>query len=226
MASSCVPFAFTPVKIAKEFFRNEEDAKEIHPALVDGGVYDNQGIHRIMQHDSNECSIAITSDAGGGSTGEMTFSNTIALLMETVNVFMSRIKKVQMIQDIYDNAGHANKQIAYLSLGWDVENSIPGFIRNLAGKHVTQLVIDTLGLKKEWVDDPKKYENEITVYLETKTGYAQMDKPTAEEKKIARSVGTNLTSLSKTQIDCLIKQAKCLTEMQVKLYCPTLIYST
>lgn len=223
MASSCVPFAFTPIKIDKKFFMNEEDAKRVHPVLVDGGVYDNQGIHKIMQKGQYDCDTVITSDAGAGSSGELTFHNTIALLIETVNVFMSRIKKVQMVQDIYDNTDGANKQIAYFSLGWDVENCIPGFINNLSNKEITQSVIDAHQLNPEWVADPKQYEEVISSYLIQRLNYDAINKPTAEEKKIARSVGTNLASLSKQKVDCLIKQAEALTELQVKLYCPSLI---
>jgi NTE family protein len=223
MASSCVPFAFTPVKIDKKFFTIEEDAKRIHPVLVDGGVYDNQGIHKIMQRGQYACDTIITSDAGSGSSGESKFSNTITLLMETVNVFMSRIKKVQMVQDVYNNAGGANKQIAYFSLGWDVENCIPGFVRNLQSKQITQATIEAHQLKPEWVADPKQYEEVIINYLKGQLNYAAIDKPTAEEKKIARAVGTNLTSLTKSQVDCLIKQAEALTELQVRLYCPSII---
>lgn len=223
MASSCVPFAFTPIKIDKQFFKNEADANMVHPLLVDGGVYDNQGIHKIMQEGKYNCTHIITSDAGGGGTGELTIKNTVSLLISTVDTFMSRIKKVQMVQDIYDNAETAKKQVAYFSLAWDVENCIPGFIDNLEKKQITQSVITTLQLKQEWVSEPKKYEAELTTYLKEKTNYASIVKPTAEEKKIARAIGTNLTTLSKTQVDCLIKQAECLTELQVKLYCPSLI---
>jgi NTE family protein len=223
MASSCVPFAFTPVKIDKRFFMIEADHQRVHPVLVDGGVYDNQGIHKIMQSGQYACDIIIASDAGSGSTGELKFSNTIALLMETVNVFMSRIKKVQMVQDVYHNAGGANKQISYFSLGWDVENCIPGFVRNLESKQITEEVIKAHQLKPEWVADPKQYEEIIINYLKDRLQYAAIDKPTPEEKKIARSVGTNLTSLSKRKVDCLIKQAEALTELQVKLYCPTIV---
>lgn len=223
MASSCVPFAFSPIVIDKDFFTNASDADRVHPVLVDGGVYDNQGIHKIMQKGQYACDIVITSDAGSGSTGEMTFSNTITLLMETVNVFMSRIKKVQMVQNVYDNAAGAKKQIAYFSLGWDVENCISGFVKNLESKQIIQAVIDAHELKPEWVNDPKLYKDTIIKYLEHRLNYVGIDKPTTEEKKIARSVGTNLTALSKRQVDCLVKQAEALTEIQVKLYCPALV---
>ena len=165
MASSCVPFAFTPVTIDKKFFEDPADAENFHPLLVDGGVYDNQGIHKVMQKGRYECGYVITSDAGCGSSGEMQFKNTISLLMETVNVFMSRIKKMQMVRNVYDNAATANKQIAYFSLAWDMENCISGFITNLEKKQITQSVIAAHQLKPEWVADPKTYQTAITDYL-------------------------------------------------------------
>lgn len=223
MASSCVPFAFTPVKIAKEFFMEKNDFNRVHPILVDGGVYDNQGIHKITQSGSYSCESVITSDAGGGSTGELSTKNVISLLLATFDVFMSRIKKNQMIDDIYENKETANRQIAYLSLAWDVENCIPGFISNLSKKIIPDSVITILQLKYDWVSNPEKYEPELTEHLKSKTNYNKIDKPTEDEKKIARRVGTNLTSLSKTQVDCLMKQASALTELQVKLYCPSLL---
>lgn len=223
MASSCVPFAFTPVKIAKKYFKDPADASKVKPVLIDGGVYDNQGIHKIMQEGRYSASHVITSDAGGGSEMSGTYNNAVSLLIATVDVFMSRIKKVQMIQDVYENAETSNKQVAYFSLGWDIENCIPGFIRNLAAKQITESVIKALQLKQQWVNEPKIFEQELTEYLRSKTGYNAIDKPTKEERNIARKVGTNLTTLSKQQIDCLMKQAACLTELQVKLYCPSLL---
>ena len=226
MASSCVPFAFTPIKIDRQYFENEADAGEVHPLLVDGGVYDNQGIHKIVQQGAYECGIIITSDAGGGGKGEIQCHNAITLLMATVNVFMSRIKKASMVKDVYENADTARREIAYFSLAWDIENCIGGFINNLASKQITQAVIDAHLLKPEWVAAPHQYENEITAHLKQTTGYDAIEKPTAEEKMIARHVGTNLTALSKLQVDCLIKQASGLAELQVKLYCPSLINKT
>jgi NTE family protein len=223
MASSCVPFAFTPIKIDKQFFQEETDAKKVHPLLVDGGVYDNQGIHKIVQGGYYSCKTVITSDAGCGSSGEISLRNTITLLLNTVDVFMSRIKKAQMVQYIYDNAGAANRQIAYFSLGWDVERCIPGFIDNLDDDKIVESVIIAHQLKPEWVKKPRIYEIEITNWLKSRTDYDKIIKPTTEEKFIARKVGTNLTALSKSQVDCLIKQAECLTELQIKLYCPSLL---
>ena len=224
MASSCVPFAFTPITIGKEYFVNPADADKIHPLLVDGGVYDNQGIHKIMQS-NRDLGTIITSDAGSGSKGELTLKNTFTLLMETVNVFMTRIKKSQMVSDVYENASTAKKEIAYFSLGWDVDNCIPGFISNLEDRNITDAVIAAHELKQVWIDDPNLYKMEIESHLKARVGYNTIVQPTNEEKKIARGVGTNLTALDKEQVDSLIKQAMALTEIQVKLYCPSLFNS-
>lgn len=128
-----------------------------------------------------------------------------------------------MVRNVYDNAVSANKQIAYFSLGWDVENCIPGFIINLQKKQITRSVIETHSLAPEWVKDPDNYKVQIAEYLKERLGYNQIIHPGPEEKKIARTVSTNLTSLSKQQVDCLIKQAAALTELQVKLYCPSIL---
>ncbi|WEK36504.1 MAG: patatin-like phospholipase family protein [Candidatus Pseudobacter hemicellulosilyticus] len=222
MASSCVPFAFTPVRIHRKFFQDPAQAKTIHPILVDGGVYDNQGIHKVMQKGSFACDIVITSDAGAGSSGELRFRNTFSLLLETVEVFMSRIKKVQMVRNVYDNAATAGKEIAYLSLGWDLDKCIPGFISNLAKGQITDKVKEAHGLLPEWIADPNAHEAAITQHLQDRTGYSTIKEPGPDAKALARKVGTNLTALSKARVDALVGQAAALTELQVKLYCPSL----
>ncbi|GAO45424.1 patatin-like phospholipase family protein [Flavihumibacter petaseus] len=223
MASSCVPFAFTPVTIDRQFFLNPADADTVHPILVDGGVYDNQGIHKVMQKGSYACDTVITSDAGSGSSGELHFVNTLSLLMETVNVFMSRIKNAQMVRNVYDNASTANRQVAYFSLGWDAENCIEGFIRNLEKKQIPKSVVEAHELPVEWQENPKAFTEAITLYLKHRIDYDHVRLPDAAALKTARSVSTNLTALSKKQVDGLIAQAEALTEIQVKLYCPVLI---
>ncbi|RYY54041.1 MAG: hypothetical protein EOO09_15785 [Chitinophagaceae bacterium] len=223
MASSCVPFAFSPIPMAKRFFTDPEDFKRVKPVLVDGGVYDNQGIHKLIQEGRYSCATVITSDAGGAS-GFMnsSFRNVLSLLLSTVDVFMSRIKKVQLAKDVFENAKSANRQVAYLSLAWDSENCIPGFIENLEDGRITQEVIAAHGLHAGWVENPKAHHAEITQYLKLRTGYADILLPSVEDKNTARAVGTNLTSLSQKKLDCLIAQAEALTEIQVRLYCPTL----
>lgn len=226
MASSCVPFAFTPISIAKEYFEKPDYADRINPQLVDGGVYDNQGIQKITQHKSSyECDVIITSDAGGPLSSGISFRNTISLLIRTVDVFMYRIKTMQMVEHVYQNVIEKNKPIAYFSLGWEIKKLIPGFIENMKKGLVLPAVLATHNLKPEWIESPHIFKDEIQKYLENKTDYELIytRNLTEDEWKLARGTGTNLTSLPKKRIDCLIRHAENLTELQVKLYCPSIL---
>jgi len=223
MASSCVPFAFTPVRINKEFFLNEKDYYKINPVLVDGGVYDNQGIHKLTQEASRyECDIIITSDAGGKFIADKKYPNALALLIRTVDLFMYRIKGIQMIQHVYRNVQMAAKPIAYFSLGWRIQNAIPGFVRNMCEGQVLQEVIDAHGFEKEWIENPKVHVKELTQHLQKRLNYFEIEKKDLTEKQweMARNTGTNLSALSGEQVEYLIRHAENLTELQVKLYCP------
>jgi NTE family protein len=119
MASSCVPFAFTPVTIDVVYFKVASDAKRVNPVLVDGGVYDNQGIQKITQKESSyECDVIITSDAGAGSPFQHSYNNVIVLLIRTMDVFMARIKNFQMMQNLYTNTEFTkNRYLTYHLVG-------------------------------------------------------------------------------------------------------------
>ncbi|HEU4471951.1 MAG TPA: patatin-like phospholipase family protein [Flavisolibacter sp.] len=228
-ASSCVPFAFTPVSIDEIFFENKADFRRIDPKLIDGGVYDNQGIQKLTQQGSSyECRIIITSDAGGRLSFDGRYGNTLSLLIRTVDLFMNRIKAFQMVENIYQNVGSVNKEIAYLSLGWDLERCIPGFVDNMIKGLVTASVIEAHGFEPAWIRDPKAHRTEIEACLKERTDYASIVSRnlSAEELRAARSTGTNLTPLLRERIGLLASHAENLTELQVKLYCPSLIFKS
>ncbi len=223
-SSTCVPFAFTPIYIEKKFFKEEKDFSKIKPCLVDGGIYDNQGVHKLTQGNSSyECEIIIVSDAGNMMPRMNSFNNVIQLLVRTSDIFMNRIKNYQMIQHVFDNYKFNKKSIAYQSLGWDFDSCIKGFMDNLKKGAVLDLVIDTHKISRE--DIERGNWKIIQEKLEKKLNYSEIvvRKPTDEEVKIARSVSTNLKSLKDNQINSLIKQAEILTEIQIKLYCPMII---
>ena len=226
VASSCVPFAFSPVSIDKSFFKDPKDFERVTPILIDGGVYDNQGIQKITQKGSSyECDIIITSDAGNKLPFSNFYNNTFVLLLRTVEVFMARIKNFQMAQNIYTNANYNKKEVAYLSLGWDIESCIPGFFDNILKGNITTEVIESHKIPSDWLASPLEYKEKIISQLEYNVDYSkiEMQKLNNEELKIARNVSTNLSCLSDKQIDYLIRFAENMTELQVKLYCPSLI---
>ncbi|MDR6761921.1 NTE family protein [Flavobacterium sp. 2755] len=225
-ASTCVPFAFTPIYIESKFFEKEEDFHKVKPCLVDGGVYDNQGIHKLTHGNSSYvCDIVIVSDAGNIMPKINSFTNVLQLLVRTSDIFMNRIKNYQMIQHVYDNYKFNRKSVAYQSLGWDFDTCLKGFIQNLKKGAVLQEVIDAHGISSEDLAE----QNWISIQqkLEKRLNYSEISvkQPSEDELRTARSVSTNLKALSDEQIYALIKQAACLTEIQVKLYCPVLFGS-
>lgn len=223
-SSTCVPFAFTPIYIEKKFYKDKEDFTKIRPCLVDGGIYDNQGVHKLTQGNSSyECDIIIVSDAGNMMPRINSFKNVIQLLVRTSDIFMNRIKNYQMIQHVYDNYKFNKKSIAYQSLGWDFDSCIKGFMDNLKRGAVLDVVIDLHKISR--FDIESKNWEIIQRKLERKINYRKIEsqQPSEEELKTARSVSTNLKSLKDNQINSLIKQSAILTEIQIKLYCPMLI---
>ena len=225
-ASTCVPFAFSPIRIDKQFFQKEEDFKQVSPKLVDGGVYDNQGIQKLTQKGSSyECDIVITSDAGNKLPFEKAYNNTFALLLRTVDTFMARIKNFQMMQHLYDAAKSRQKEVAYLSLGWDFKNSLKGFLDALKEGRINSRTIEAHRIPQEWLEDWDKYKSEVRNLIMTNVQFERLvnETVTQQEETIARSVSTNLTTLSMNQINCLMKHAENLTEIQVRLYCPSLL---
>lgn len=226
MASSCVPFAFSPVRIDREYFQKPEHFNQIRPYLVDGGIFDNQGIQKLSQPKSSyECDMIITSDAGNKLPFEGTYTNTFALLLRTVNTFMTRIKNFQMSQHLFDAAKSHHKEIAYLSLGWDVEKCLSGFFDGLKAGRIPTRLIEAHQIPEEWLSDLDIHEEAVLERLQASIGYSHIisEKVADQDKLVARSVSTNLTKLSTKQIDCLMRHAANLTEIQVRLYCPSLI---
>lgn len=226
MASSCVPFAFSPVNIDAVFFKNQEDIKRCKPVLIDGGVYDNQGIQKLSEAKSSYgCDTIITSDAGGNFIADKTYPNAIALLIRTVDLFMFRIKSSQLQKNVYNNVKGAGREIAYISLGWELKNVISGFIKNLEDGTIMPSLCTMHNLDPAWVADPENYIDEITQKLQQNTGYDKIIKRdlTPAEWFTAKSVGTNLTALSTNETNLLIRHAENMTELQVKLYCPSLV---
>lgn len=226
VASSCVPFAFSPVSISKEFFTDPAHVALINPKLVDGGVFDNQGIHKITSESSSYfCPSVLVSDAGNKLPFEQAYNNTIILLIRTVDVFMDRIKGFQMAQNLYRREKSSKKEIAYQSLGWDLDECIPRFVQNMIDKTVPDAVVAAHGLNASWVAEPERFRSEIENYLFASVNFPAIKAlaPTPADLAVARKVGTNLTKLSHKQVTSLAAHADRMTELQLKLYCPQIL---
>lgn len=87
-ASACVPGLFTPLAIHDLDWNSE--GREIVVELVDGGVFDNQGIDALYVQ---ECTDIICSDASGQLEDERApSSQAIPVVMRSNSVMMDRIR--------------------------------------------------------------------------------------------------------------------------------------
>lgn len=222
MASSCVPFAFNPITIKKKYFTNKEHYLKIKPKLVDGGIYDNQGIHKLtFLKSSSYCENVIVSDAGNFLPHENWSFNSLFLLTRTSHIFMSRIKNFQMMTNLY--AMNTNSTVAYQSLAFDLNDSIDEFLKMLENGFIKKEVIKAHNILQQDIDN--KNWDLIREYLKHKINYEEIKDNGCTEKEltIARKVKTGLSYLKDKKINALVKHAEVITELQVKLFLPHLI---
>ena len=229
MASSCVPFAFSPIKISREFCKENTEI----PILIDGGLYDNQGTHKLSMLNSRyHADYIIVSDAGNTQINANRILNPICLLIKTSDIMMDRIKRFQRQQNIYTPANP--NRYAYVPLEWNIEERlIRGFVQNIMGGNIVESLYswhkissdDINNLTNSDKDISKTAFDNIVATLKKSIGWDQLSKifPNKENCEIARSVGTNLTRLKRKKIDALIHHSEILTEIQVRLYLPEII---
>lgn len=223
MASSCVPFAFNPVKIGRRHYHKPHDARRIDPILIDGGVYDNQGIHKLTHFGSlYACDTVLVSDAGTGFKPLTRMNNTVMLLMQTSNLFMNRIKNIQYVNNVVLNKYLGKKSIAYFSLSNEPENAINYFVDFAKSGKLMPSLLAHHQLTPDMVITMSKQA--LAGHMKQQIGYDAMTErfPNASRRTVARSVGTNLTALTTTQINNLMSLAQVLTEIHVHLFCPEL----
>lgn len=236
MASSCVPYGFTPITIGAAFVRGKyEDCeqKPEPPKLIDGGVYDNQGAHKLSQDKSRfRCDYIVVSDAGNGNVSAAGTTHFFNLVMNTISMMMNRIKKMQRSDNLYE--GFANKEhFAYVPLEWDCsERPLHGFVNNLRNGNVHPDVWQAHGISEAEVANLKskgaqqtEAEKAILQCIKVSVGWRWFEEsvPSADNIDLARHVGTSLVALSAEQIDALIAHSAWLAELQTRLYLPMLV---
>lgn len=231
MASSCVPFAFCPIRIPQTFRTSVMKGKKL-PMLLDGGLYDNQGTHVLTDKMSPyKCSYIIVSDAGNGEVSDKWVFNPLITLKRTSEVFMQRIKKIQIQQNLFMKA-HPDKRFAYALLEWDVnERMLKGFIENLKRDNIYPEVVATHQITPEDIAQLKNSDTAAAaggrIMAQLKRNILWDDlknlKPSEEEHKKAYAIGTWLFGLSKENIELLSKEAEWKVMMQVRLYLPMLL---
>ncbi len=217
-SSSSVPVPFDPVKIPIKYFKNHADFKRAKPRLIDGGLYDNQGLHKLTQSNSSYvCDIIIVSDGSQPFSDKFFANNTPFILYRGIDVMMRKIKNLQFIRDVYGKS----KEIAYFSLDWEYSRCVLEFVNAAKKEQVPQHVLAHHGLTREVLEKPFAEINEL---IRNKIDFKSIVKNALDEPQIEKisRISTNLTALSKEKIELLSKHGEILTELQIKLYCPTL----
>lgn len=229
MASSCVPFAFSPIKISKDFCNG--DIKE--PLLVDGGLYDNQGTHKLSNEESSyHTDYIIVSDAGNTRINSKWVLNPVCLLIKTSDIMMARIKSFQRIQNIYSKAN--NNRYAYVPLEWNIgERLIEGFVNNIKNGNIIDSLYsvhnislgDINNLHDSNVQIASDARKNIIETLKNSIGWNKIYNRVSNKEfsNMARSVHTNLIGLKRKKIEALVQHSEILTEIQVRLYLPDII---
>jgi NTE family protein len=222
-SSTAVPALFNPVKIDKKYLVNPEDYKRINPGLIDGGLYDNQGIHKITQWNSEyHCDIIICSDGSQPFKYKFNGKNSISILYRGIDVMFRKIKNLQFIRDVYG----MKREIAYFSLDWQYENSLVEFAKSVAEGKLTSELLAYHGINPDEYQDGNKINiKAIGEYISKRINFDQIIKGglSVEQVGLISKIGTNLTALSDERIRLLSTHAATLTELQIKLYCPSLI---
>lgn len=217
-SSSCVPVPFDPIRIPVKYFVNSDDSKRVKPMLIDGGLYDNQGLHKLTQNNSSySCDTIIVSDGSQPFSNKFWANSTPFILYRGIDVMMRKIKNLQFIRDVYGKS----REIAYFSLDWKYDLCVREFVNAAKKDLVPASVLLHHGLTKDMLDKPFAELNHFMqekIKLEAITA----DGLTEQQIKKISKIGTNLTALKQKQIDLLSKHGEILTEIQIKLYCPTL----
>lgn len=234
MASSAYPL-LAPVKIPRRYI-NEPNT--ISPILSDGGIYDNQGAHKLTENGDYHADYIIVSDAGNTVMDRKGTWNVVSLLRKVSNMMMNRIEKMQRREYLFLQKKYVVKKdddtyphYAYAVLEWlpAEKDYVNRFIRNVSKELVPQAVCECHGLDKAIV--AQIIDNDAAAWqiakdrVEEHIGWEELyaSQPDEETIQRAKGVSTGLSSLSKKKINALVDCAEWMTKVQVRLYMPELV---
>lgn len=230
MASSCVPHLFPPIRIDEKY---QEGKILPNVILVDGGLYDNQGSHKLTQTNSTYFTeYCIVSDADNTYITNAGSKNSLMLIMKTVNILMNRIRSMQSCLNMFSQL-HPDCRFAYVALKWDEKDEVERFVNNVKNGHVQDDILKSHRITDEMVADLKSTEKSVSTQafisvvklVKSNINWDELSSqsPSKAVHDIAKSVGTNLKALSIEQIQALISHSEWLSEVQIRLYLPMLI---
>lgn len=238
MASSAYPL-FSPVTISNKYFA-EGKKEEESPILIDGGIYDNQGLHKLNEGKSDyRADFSIVSNAGVAEMNNEGMGNVLTLLYKVMELLMNRIEKMQMRSALYKPIDPQVKQeedrrCAYVSLLWaPLDTTIDGYLNNIRDRVVPRYVYEANGISEKQAErlrSKKMTEEERKECVEIVKKHIKWDEELHKNLNVvvqawarAKSVGTNLKGLKSSEINALIMLAEWQTTLQVRLHLPNLL---
>jgi len=226
MASSAYPM-FAPVTIPSGYLTNE---KSKSPILVDGGIYDNHGTHKLSEDRSAyHADYVIVSEAGNTPMNRKKTWNIVSLLRKVIDMMMNRIEKLQRRYNEYrtDNSDH---RYAYVALTWFAnQDYLSRFVGNIKEGHVADSLCRWHGMDEDLVERVKAGDKEAATQaqkiVEKSIGWDALyaKQPNKDIYKTAICVGTSLCGLSLDKMSALIAVSEWLAEVQVKTYMPMIM---
>ena len=132
-ASACVPGLFNPLAVSNLYIDKIKDEK-IVPQLVDGGVFDNQGIESLIK---NECTHFIVSDASGQMGMEnQVDTDPVSVLIRVSGVLQDRVRTESLLhlRDSIKSKESKEEKIVFINLrkglgareiSWINQNNVP-----------------------------------------------------------------------------------------------------
>ncbi len=119
-SSACVPGLFDPMAVSSLYYeppKQKTDTKrqlkhnQIRPELVDGGVYDNQGVDSLI---ANDCTCFVVSDASGQmDMVKQQDTSPVSVLVRVTSVLQDRVRSEGLLRLA---ASYGSSNIAFLSL--------------------------------------------------------------------------------------------------------------
>jgi len=150
-ASACVPGLFNPLAVSNLYFDEIKDEK-IVPQLVDGGVFDNQGIESLLK---NDCTRFIISDASGqmGMKNQID-TDPVSVLLQVTSVLQDRVRTESLLH-LIDSKGEEN--IVFINLreglgerviSWNSKEGVPAMKDEVIDPTTNQFDVDSIVQEK------------------------------------------------------------------------------
>ena len=236
MASSAYPL-FSPVTIPVQFYADtKKDTEE--PVLIDGGIYDNQGLHKLNEPKSAyRTDFSIVSNAGNTELNADGVGNVMTLLYKVTELLMNRIEKMQMRNALYRPKNpqiekEKDRHCAYISLLWaPLDTTIDGYLNNIQESVVPRYVYEANGINEDQAERLRQNvmtKEERSQCVEIVKEHIKWRELHESQNKVieawaqAKKVGTNLKGLKKSEINALATLAEWQTTLQVRLHLPHL----